>query len=156
MKQKLPRTNNYAKTLLHSLERAAAGIGFHVMAHKTEYIGFNQTGNISTLNGSFLKLVEKFTYLGSSVTSTETDINSWLDKALTVIDSVTWCPPWVRRNKITTNSSVFELTVASRQRMTVKRVNVSQAICTWSPKEALTNHLTVERRRWKPNEWLGP
>ena len=44
-----------AETLLHSLERAAAGIGLHVNAHKTEYLCFNQTGGISTLNGSALK-----------------------------------------------------------------------------------------------------
>ena len=45
------------KTLLHSLERAAAGIGLHVNTDKTEYMCFNQRGDISTLNGSFLKLV---------------------------------------------------------------------------------------------------
>ena len=50
-----------AENLLHSLERAAAGISLHVNAHKTEYMSFNQTGDISTLNGSSLKLVEKFT-----------------------------------------------------------------------------------------------
>ena len=33
-----------AETLLHSLERAAAGIGLHVNAHKMEYMCFNQTG----------------------------------------------------------------------------------------------------------------
>ena len=38
-----------AETLLHSLERAAAGIGLHVNAHKTEYMCFNQTGDISIL-----------------------------------------------------------------------------------------------------------
>ena len=65
-----------AETLLHCLERVAAGIGLHVNAHKTKYLCFNQTGNISTLNGSTLKLVDKFTYLGSSVSSTETDINT--------------------------------------------------------------------------------
>ena len=32
-----------AETLLHSLERATAGIGLHVNAHKTEYMCFNQT-----------------------------------------------------------------------------------------------------------------
>ena len=47
----------------------------------TEYMCFNQRGDISTLNGSYLKLVDKFAYLGSSVTSTETDINTWLAKA---------------------------------------------------------------------------
>ena len=58
----------------------------------TEYMCFNQTGDISTLNGSSLKLVDKFTYLGSSVSSTETDINTWITKALTAINrlSVIW------------------------------------------------------------------
>ena len=34
----------------------------------------------------FIKLVDKFTYLGSSVSSTETNINTWLAKAWTAID----------------------------------------------------------------------
>ena len=75
-----------AKTLLHSLEQAAAGISFYVNAHKMEYMGFNQTGNISTLNGSTLKLVDKFTYWENSVSSTKTDINTWLAKTWTAID----------------------------------------------------------------------
>ena len=52
---------------------------------------FNQR-DISTLNGSFLKLVDNFTYLGSSVSSTETDINTRLAKAWAAIDrlSVIW------------------------------------------------------------------
>ena len=79
-----------AETLLHSLERAAAGIGLH--AHKTEYMCLNQTDYISILNGSSLKLVDKFIYLGSSVSSTETDIDTRLAKAWTVNDrlSVIW------------------------------------------------------------------
>ena len=63
-----------AETLLHSLKRAATGIGLHVNADKTEYMCFNHTNNISTLNGSSLKLADKFSDLGSSVSSTETDI----------------------------------------------------------------------------------
>ena len=53
---------------------------------------FNQTGDISTLYGSSLKLDDKFTYLGCSVSLTETDINMWLAKAWTAIDrlSVIW------------------------------------------------------------------
>ena len=39
------------KSLLHSLEQAAGSIGLHVNADKTEYMGFNQRGNISTLKG---------------------------------------------------------------------------------------------------------
>ena len=67
----LANTPNQAETLLHSLEQAATGIGLYVNAYKTEYMCFNQTGDISTLEGSSLKLLDKFTYLGSSVSSTE-------------------------------------------------------------------------------------
>ena len=47
---------------------------------------------LSTLDGTSLKLVDKFTYLGSSVSSTEKDINIRLMKAWTAIDrlSIMW------------------------------------------------------------------
>ena len=77
-----------AETLLHSLEKVSPGISLHVNAHKTEYMCFNQTGEISTLNGSSMKLVDKFTHLGSSVSSTETDIDTRLTKAWTAINSL--------------------------------------------------------------------
>ena len=77
-----------AESLLHSLERVAGGIGLHVNADKTEYMCFNQTGNISTVNSSSLKLVNKFTYQGSSALSTENDINTRLAKAWTAYDSL--------------------------------------------------------------------
>ena len=88
----LANTPNQAETLLHSLERAAAGIGLHVNAHKTEFMCFNQKGDISTLDGTSRKLVDKFTYLGSSVSSTEKDIDTRLTKAWTAIDrfSIIW------------------------------------------------------------------
>ena len=78
-------TPDQAETLLHSLERAAASIGLHVNAHKTEYMCYNQTGDIS-IEGTPLKLVDKFTYLGSSVESTEKDIETRLTKAWTAIN----------------------------------------------------------------------
>ena len=86
----LANTPNQA--LQHSLERAAAGIGLHVNAHKTEYMCYNQTGDITTLDGTPLKLVVKFTYLGSSVSSTENDIDTRLTKAWTATDrlSIIW------------------------------------------------------------------
>ena len=88
----LANTPDQAETLLHSLERAAAGIDLHVNAHKTEYMCYNQTGDISTLDGTSLKLVDKFSYLGSSVSSTEMDIDTRLTKAWTAIDrlSIIW------------------------------------------------------------------
>ena len=88
----LANTPNQAETLLHSLEWAAIGIGLHVNAHKTEYMCFNQAGDISTLEGTSLGLVDKFTYQGSSVSSTEKGIDTRLTKAWTAIDklSIIW------------------------------------------------------------------
>ena len=75
-----------AKSLLHSQEREASGIGLYVNTDKTEYMCFNQRGNISTLKGGPLKLVDKFTYLGSSISSTKNDINVQVAKTWTAID----------------------------------------------------------------------
>ena len=88
----LENTPNQAETLLHSLERGAAGIDLHANAHRTKYICFNQTGDISALDGSSLKLVDKFTYRESSASSTEKDIDTRLKKAWTAIDklSIIW------------------------------------------------------------------
>ena len=88
----LANTPALGEPLLHSLERATAGIGLHVNAHKIEYICFNQRGYISTLNGNALKLVDKFTYLGSRVSSNKKNIDTRLAKAWTAINrlSVVW------------------------------------------------------------------
>ena len=53
---------------------------------------FNQKGDISTLDGTSLKLVDKFTYLGSSVSSTEKDNDTRRTKAWTAIGrlSIIW------------------------------------------------------------------
>ena len=50
---------------------------------ETEYMSFNQnqSGDIATVKGCSLKLVDKFTYLGSSISSTENDIYMRLAKA---------------------------------------------------------------------------
>ena len=88
----LANTPNQAEKLLYSLERAAAGIGLHVNAHITEYMCYNQTGDITTLDWASLTIVNKFTYQGSSVSSTEKDIDTQLTKAWTAIDrlSIIW------------------------------------------------------------------
>ena len=84
----LANTPTLAETLLHSLQRAAAGIGLHVNAHNTEHMRLNQTGDIYTLGGRSLKLVDKFTYLGSCVSSTEKDIATRLTKAWRATDKL--------------------------------------------------------------------
>ena len=53
---------------------------------------FNQAGNVSTEDGTPLKQEDKFTYLGSSVSATEKDIDTRLTKAWTAPDrlSIIW------------------------------------------------------------------
>ena len=96
----LANTPSQTENLQHSLEREAAGIGHHFNTDKTEYMCLNKRGDISTLNGNSLKLVDKFTYFGSSVLSTETDINTWLAKAWTTIDGLSVIWKWDLTDKI--------------------------------------------------------
>ena len=107
----LANTLNQAETLLRSLERAAAGISLHVNAHKTEYMCYNHTGDISTLDETSLKLVDKFTYLGNSVSSTEKDTDTRLTKAWTANDrlSIIWKSDLTDRMK----RSFFQAAVVS-------------------------------------------
>ena len=46
-----------------------------INAGKTEHISYNQNGTINTINAERIKLVDDFTYLGSSIASTEKDID---------------------------------------------------------------------------------
>ena len=88
----LGNTPIQAESQLHSLEQTVGGIGLHVNADKTEFMCLNQRGDLSTLNGWSLKLMNKFTYLESNVSSTEHDIYMRLAKAWIAIDrlSVIW------------------------------------------------------------------
>ena len=72
---------------------------------------YDQTGDISTLDGTPLKLVDKFTYLRSSVASTEKDIDTRLTKAWTTINrlSIIWKSDLTDKMK----RSFFQTAVAS-------------------------------------------
>ena len=107
----LANTPNQTETKQHSLERAAAGIDLYVNAHKTEYICYDQMGDISTLDRTPLKQVDKFTYLGSSIASTEKDINTKLTKAWKAVNrlSIIWKSDLTDKMK----SSFFQAAVAS-------------------------------------------
>ena len=72
---------------------------------------YNQTGDISTLDRTPLKLVDKFTYLGSSVTSIKKDIDTRLTKAWTAINrlSIIWKSDLTDKMK----RSFFQAAVAS-------------------------------------------
>ena len=99
----LANTPEQAETLLHSLERAAASIGLYVNAHKTEYMCYNQTGDISTLEGTPLKVDDKFMcviYRPSTKPSIKrcTCVNKWKNSR----------SRWVLENNITRCPGLFE------------------------------------------------
>ena len=72
---KAPRKYTYqAEFLRQSLEQAAEDIGLLLNAIKTEYMCFKQEGPISILSSGPLKSIDKFTYPGSSVSSSERDV----------------------------------------------------------------------------------
>ena len=82
-----PLTNTPAqvKSLLHSQEQPARGIGLYLDTNKTEFMYFKREGDICILSGRPLKSVDQFTYFGSYISSTENDVNICRAKVLTAI-----------------------------------------------------------------------
>ena len=78
-------TPTQAESLLHSLEQAAEGIDLYVNTNKTEFIYLKEEEAISTLSGRPRKLEDKFTYFGSNISSTESDVNICLVNRLSII-----------------------------------------------------------------------
>ena len=79
-----------AESLLNCLKFAVDRIGLQCRQNRVCVL--NQKEVISTLNGVFLKLADKFTYLVAAVLFTEYCINVRLTKAWTAIDwlSIIW------------------------------------------------------------------
>ena len=75
-----------AESLLHRLEKGTRFIEPHVNSDKTEFMCFKQDRTISTLNNKPLKLIDKFTYLGRIISSTETDVNVRIGNNLILTD----------------------------------------------------------------------
>ena len=81
-----------AQDMLHSLESAAAVVGLHVNAEKTEFMCFNQDGTIMAQDNSQIKKVDNFVYLGSNISSTEKDVQFRIAKAWQALNglSIVW------------------------------------------------------------------
>ena len=62
------------------------GMSFYILWGDYIFEFIWRWGDIWTLNGGSLKLVDKFIYIKSSISSTENDINTWLVKAWTAIN----------------------------------------------------------------------
>ena len=82
-----------------------------IYSKKTEYMCYTQTGDISTLDGTPLELIDKFTYLESSVSSTEKDIDTRLTKVWTAIDKLSII--WKSNQTVKMKRSIFQEAVVS-------------------------------------------
>ena len=85
----LSDTIEEASKLLHLVESAASEIGLYINAKKTEFICYNQHGNITSKSGVAIKSVDEFNYLGSNIHSTEKDIITRKAKAWKALDGLT-------------------------------------------------------------------
>ena len=72
--------------IVYSLEPVAWSIGDYMNVNKKECMCFKREGAISTLSSKPLKLVDKFPYLGSNISSNKSDVEVRLAKAWTDID----------------------------------------------------------------------
>ena len=82
----LANTPAQIESLLQSLKRLANDINLYMNSDKTDFMSFKQDGTISTLNAKSLKLIDQFTYFGSNISSTESDVSICIGKAWTAID----------------------------------------------------------------------
>ena len=107
----LSDTTEDATTLLYRIEQAAKMIGLHINEKKTEYMVFNNTGDIRATNGEKLKQVDDFQYLGSHLASTENDIQIRMTKAWAALNKMNkiWKSNLPRKLKI----QFFKATVES-------------------------------------------
>ena len=74
----LSNTASQAQELLDKVEHAALRVGLHMNAKKTQFLAFNQPHDvqIKTQDGSILKEVKDFKYLGAWMQSTEAGIRT--------------------------------------------------------------------------------
>ena len=114
---------------------------------------FNQTGDISTQEGTSLKLVDKFTNLGNSVSSTEKYIDTRLTKAWTAIDnlSIIWKSDLTDKMKrsffqaavvsiLLYGCTIWTLTKRLEKKLDVNYTRMLRAILNKSWRQHLTKH----------------
>ena len=77
------------------LVQTARGIGIYVNASYAKYLCFKQETATAILSSKPLKLLDLFTYLRSSISSTESDINILIGKAFTATDMSIRCKSYL-------------------------------------------------------------
>ena len=114
-----------------TVELAVAQVGLQANETKTDYMMYNQPkGDLMTLNGGKLKMVDDFQYLGSRIASTEKDITMRIGKAWSALQKLNVI--WKSRLKRQLKINLF--------RATVETVLIYGAT-TWTLTKSLTRRL---------------
>ena len=80
---------------------------------KTKFMFFKQDSIISILNDNTMKLVEPFAYLGSNISSSESDLNILITNRWTIMDrlSTIWKSLWLKETVNLPSSSHIGTTI---------------------------------------------
>ena len=102
-----------AQKLMYQLETAAAEVGLHINAKKTQCINFNQPagGILTALNGNVIKEVEDYKYLGAWISSTKKDFSTRRARAWDIAHKLK--PLWTSRMPRSTKVGVLTAAVES-------------------------------------------
>ena len=82
----LANTPAPAKSLMHSVEQAAKGIGLFMNSNKTVHVSKSKRCHLLIKP---LKFINQFIYISSNISSTESNVNICTGKAWSAIDSLT-------------------------------------------------------------------
>ena len=102
-----------AQKLMYRLETAVAEVGLHINAKKTQCINFNQPsgGILSALNGTVIKEVEDYKYLGAWISSTKKNFSTRRARAWDIAHKLK--PFWTSRMPRATKVGVLTAAVES-------------------------------------------
>jgi len=102
-----------AQQLLYQLETAAAEVGLHINAKKTQCISYNQPagGILNAIDGSVIKEVEDYKYLGAWISSTKKDFSTRRARAWDIAHKLK--PLWTSRMPRATKVGVLTAAVES-------------------------------------------
>ena len=79
---------NDAEKLLHVLEEKANSVGLRVNIRKTQNFNINTDNKVRYVNGTQLKYVDNFTYLGSEISSMDKEIKIRIAKSWNALDKL--------------------------------------------------------------------
>ena len=109
----ISNTVQEAQKLIYQLETAAAEVGLHINAKKTQCINYNQTGGgtLNAIDGSVIKEVEDYKYLGAWISSTKKDFSTRRARAWDIAHKLK--PLWTSKMPRATKVGVLTAAVES-------------------------------------------